>query len=266
MFTAFVAQRLADLRRALEQLLHAFALDVEHAQRRRRPLRARLVVQLGVVLVEPVREPFDVRRPALLVADRVQLERVPRYLEALQQVGVELDHLGVDGRVVGADRLDRELPVLAVPSLLRTVVPPHRPDRVELLRLRLAMEPVLEVRAADRRRRFRPQRQRAAPAIGERVGLLLYDVGPAAGRADDQFRVLDPGRVDAAVAVESAHLLHLSRDPLPERLLGREDVVGAARRLEARHARSSARNGLRLSSAPRVVGGPWPEYTAVSGG
>ena len=47
--------------------------------------------------------------------------------------------------------------------------------------------------------------------------------------------------------------------PPPERLLGREDVVRAARRLELRvTARSSARNGLRASSAPSVVGGPWP--------
>src|SRR5262249_52043641 len=96
--------------------------------------------------------------------------------------------------------------------------------------------------------------------------LLLDDVGPAAGRPDDEVGVLEAGRDDAAVAVERAHLLHLSRHPLPERLLGREDVVRAARRLEARHARSPARNGFRASSAPSVVFGPWPEYTTVSGG
>ena len=45
-----------------------------------------------------------------------------------------------------------------------------------------------------------------------------------------------------------------------ERLLGGKDVVGASRRLEARHGmRSGARNGLRASSVPSVVSGPWPE-------
>src|SRR6266511_6191444 len=78
------------------------------------------------------------------------------------------------------------------------------------------------------------------------------------GRADDQLGVFDPGRVDPAVAVEIADLLHLPYHPLPERLLGRKDVVRSARRLEARHARSSERNGLRSSSASSVVSGPWP--------
>ena len=63
----------------------------------------------------------------------------------------------------------------------------------------------------------------------------------------------------APVAVERAEALHLVRHAPPERLLGREDVVGAARPLDLRHARSSARNGLRASSSPSVVAGPWPE-------
>src|SRR5205085_8774622 len=104
----------------------------------------------------------------------------------------------------------------------------------------------------------RTQGQRAAAKVGERVRLLLHNVRAATGGTNDELRVLDARRVDSAVAVDRADVLHLTRHPLPERLLGREDVVRSARRLEARHARSSARNGLRASSAPSVVSGPWP--------
>ena len=211
------------------------------------------------MLVEPPGKSLDVCRTAVGVADRVDLEHVVGHADAAQELCVELDHLGVDRRIVGTDRLDRELPVLAVTAALRPVVPPHRTDRVELLRLRLAVEPMLDVGAADRRRRFRPQGQGAPAAIGERVRLLLHDVGPATGGSDDQLGVLESGRVDPPVSVEPAEILHLALDPVPERLLGWKDVVRAARRFDARHARSSARNGFRASSAPSVVFGPWPE-------
>src|SRR5205807_8730874 len=124
-------------------------------------------------------------------------------------------------RIVGPDRLDRELPVLAVAALLRALVAPHRSDRVQLLRLRLAVQTVLDVRAADRRRTFGTERQRAAAAVRERVRLLLHDVRALAGGADDQLGVLDPRRVDAAVAVGATELLHRPPHPLPQRLLGR---------------------------------------------
>src|SRR3712207_8698810 len=55
----------------------------------------------------------------------------------------------------------------------------------------------LEIRAADRRRRLRPERQRTAAAVLERVHLLLHDVGARASRAREQVRVLEAGGVDA---------------------------------------------------------------------
>src|SRR5205823_1392776 len=142
-------------------------------------------------------------------------------------------------------------------ALLGPAVPVVRPDGVELLRLRLPVQAVLEVRADDRRRRLGAQGQRAVAAIAERVHLLRDDVGPLAGGAGEELRVLEDGRVDAAVAVERAKAFELGDHLPPAGLLGREDVVRAARGFELRHARSSARNGLRASSAPRVVGGPW---------
>src|SRR6184192_3413355 len=75
------AERFADLGRIDEGGLDSLALDVEDAQRRRGPLLARLVVENVLVLVEPGVEPLEVRRPAVAIADRVQLQ--PAYLERL---------------------------------------------------------------------------------------------------------------------------------------------------------------------------------------
>ena len=178
----------------------------------------------------------------------------------VEQLVVELDDLRVDGGIGRADRLDRELPVLAEAPALRCRVPVHGRDRVELDRLRLAVQAVLQVRAGDRRGALGPQRQGTAAAILEGVHLLVHDVRPLARGAQEDRGVLEARRLDRPVAVERAEALGLARHQPPERLLGREDVVCAARRLEGRHeARSGARKGLRSSSAPSVVGGPWPE-------
>ena len=212
------------------------------------------------MLVQPCGQALDVRGPTLGVADRVQQQLVVRDSQAGKQLVVELDHLGVDRRVGGADRLDGELPVLAVAAALRRRVPVHRRDRVELHGLALPVQAVLEVGARDRGGRLGPQRQRAAAAVLEGVHLLLHHIRAFAGGAGEERGVLEHRRLDRAVAVEGAQPLGLARDEPPEWLLGREEVVGAARRLEARHeARNGARKGLRSSSTPMVVGGPCPE-------
>src|SRR5207249_8627009 len=94
---AGVAERFADLGRIDEGGLDSLALDVEDAQRRRGPLLARLVVENVLVLVEPGVEPLEVRRPAVAIADRVQLQPVVRHTEPPEQLIVELDQLGVHG-------------------------------------------------------------------------------------------------------------------------------------------------------------------------
>src|SRR5204863_4867892 len=176
--------------------------------------------------------------------------------EAGEELVVELDHLGVDRRVGRADRLDRELPVLAVAAPLRCRVAVHGRDREELDRLTFAVETVLEVRARNRSRGLGPERERAAALVLERVHLFLDDVRASAGSALEEGGVLEGGRLDPAIAVELAEALGFSGHQAPEPLFGGEDVVGAARRLERRHeARSGARNGLRASSTPSVVGG-----------
>ena len=109
------------------------------------------------VLLEPGPQPVEIRGPAFSVADGVQLEPVVGDPEAGEQRVVELDHLRIERGVLGADRLDIQLPVLAEASLLRTPVAVDGLVRVELLRLRLAVQAVLEVGAHDRS--GRPRRE-----------------------------------------------------------------------------------------------------------
>jgi len=129
--------------------------------------------------------------------------------------------------------------VLAVAAALRLVVAVHRGDREELHGLRLALHAVLEIRPADRRGAFGPERELAAAPVLEDVHLLLHDVGAGARRPLEEVHVLEHRRLDAPVPVEVAQSLHLLRHLPPERLLGGKNVVRTARRLDARHARSS---------------------------
>ena len=210
------------------------------------------------------RRASEIRGAAGEAPDRVELEVVRRHAEAVEERVVELHELGVDGRVVRADRLDGGLPVLAVATFPRGAVAVHRRDREQLRRLGIAVHPVLDVGATDRRRPLGPQRQRAVGAVGEAVHLLLDDVGSLARGARKQRRVLEHGRQHLAVAVEPAQSLDLARHALPERHLCRNDVVGPAWSLDpvahrsVRSPRSPARKGFVARSAARVVSGPWP--------
>ena len=226
---ALVAERLSDLRSVLQCRAHLLVLHVEDAERARGALLLRIVVEHALVRVEPRVQALDIRRAARAVADRVELELVARDAERAQERVVVLEHLGVDGRVGRADALEGELVVLPVTTALGSRIAVHRRDREELDRLRLAVHAVLDVRAADRRGALRTERERAPGAVLERVHLLLHDVGAGARRALKELRVLEARGLDAAVAVERAEALHLTRHLLPQRLIGGKDVVRAAR-------------------------------------
>ena len=181
-----------------------------------------------------------------------------------EQRVVELDDLGVDGRVSGADRLDRKLPVLAVAPALRRRVAVHGADGVELHGLRLAVHAVLDVRAADRCGRLRAQ----ASASGRRDPRTC--TSPSARRPSPRRTFVRRARCPRRRASRSAgsrrgrKALGLSDREPPERLLrGTTSCVPRGRSIfvalmRLRSARSSARNGLRASSSPSVVAGPWP--------
>ena len=115
----------------------------------------------------------------------------------------ELDDLGVDGRPGIADRLDVELPELAVAAGLRPVVAEHRSGLGQLDRLRPGLHPVLDVGARDARRRLWSERPRLAflGPWGEAEELLLDDVGDLADAALEDLDQLEQRRLDPAIAV-----------------------------------------------------------------
>ena len=79
---------------------------------------------------------------------------------------------------------------------------------------------------------LRAQGQRPVGAVGEVVHLLLDHVRALPGRACKEGGVLEDGREHLAVAVKRAEPLDLTRDALPERHLGGDDVVRPARTLD----------------------------------
>ena len=117
MLAARLTEGIPDRRRVPENLLDRGRLGgdvVEGAERVARSLLPRCLVEFSRVLLEPRAQLLQVRGAALRVADGIQLEPVLRHAEAPEERVVELDHLGVERRILRADRLDVQLPVLAV--------------------------------------------------------------------------------------------------------------------------------------------------------
>ena len=153
---------------------------------------------------------------------------------AVEAVG-EVDHLDVDVGIVDPEHLRAELPVLAVPALLRALVPEVRREVPDLPRRR---RPVLHVRAHDRRGALGPQREVATALVVELVHLLAHDVG---GRADalEHLDVLEDRRDHEAVAVPAGARRERGDRVHPQLGLGREDVVRADGRAIGRRPSAS---------------------------
>ena len=140
----------------------------------------------------------DVGRPAGGVADRVEVDLDAREPGVAVEARAELDDLGVDGRPGVADRLDVELPELAVAAGLRPVVAEHRPGLGQLHRLRPGLHPVLDIGPDDAGRRLRAERPCLA-FLGPRrepEELLLDDVGDLADAALEDVGLLEQRRLD----------------------------------------------------------------------
>jgi hypothetical protein len=69
----------------------------------------------------------------------------------------------------------------------------------ELHRLGELLHPSAQVRAADRRRRLRAQREAATALVLESEHLLADDVGGAANAAGEEVGLLERRRLDPAV-------------------------------------------------------------------
>ena len=124
-----VAEVLGELRRPLDHVLPVFALRVEEPQRVLLDPLAELVAEGGGVVEQVLRQHRQVARARLRVAHRVQQQRDLLQTEiAVEPVG-ERDDLDVDVGVVDPEHLGAELPVLAVPALLRALVAEVRARR-----------------------------------------------------------------------------------------------------------------------------------------
>ncbi len=246
---ARVAQVVAQERRADQLLLHGLALVVEDAQ------RVDLGAAQGVLVeVEPAQEVLEglpVDGAALLVAERVQQDaEVPQAERAVGLVG-EDDQLGVERRVLGADRLGAHLREVAVAARLGPLVAVVRAGVPELDRqVAELVQIALERRAQDGRGALRAQRQLLAALGGEGVHLLADDVGGLADTAGEQLHVLEAGGLDVAVAGVPQRggdrLAHREEG----RGAGRQQVVRALGGLEGAHvSRHIPRRGA--SGLPR---------------
>ena len=187
----------------------------------------------------------DVGRPAGGVTDGVEQDLHALETRIAVEAHAELDDLGVDGRPGIPDRLDVELPELAVAPGLRPVVAEHRPDRGQLDRLRPGMHPVLEVGANDSRRGLGPERPRLGllGPRGEAEELLLDDVGDFADPALEDLGLLEHRGLDTPVSVARREIGGEALEPRPGGRLGRQQVAGAARRSVGGHPQRELSRG-----------------------
>ena len=165
------------------------ALVVEHPQRVDLGASPGLLVE--VELEQEVLQQFPVLRPAGVVAQRGDLEPEPVESERAETGVGDGDHLGVQRRVVDADRLDPDLLQLPVAAGLRTLVAEERPGVAELHGQRPAVEAVLDHRTHHTRGALRAQRHRAVAAVGEGVHLLGHHVGGLPHAAGEQRGVFE---------------------------------------------------------------------------
>jgi hypothetical protein len=140
----------------------------------------------------------------------------------------EIEDLGIDGGVGHAEHLDVELVELAVASLLRPLVPEHRPEQVDLGNRHRLLEAVLDEGPDQAGRGLRPKRDAFTALVGEGVHLLLDDVRGFAGALGEQFLALDDGRPHLGVPVALEQAARDGFDPLPALDLAGQDVVGAS--------------------------------------
>ena len=148
--------------------------------------------------------------------------------------------------MIVAEGFDVELVKLAVAACLRSLVPEHRPHRVQPHRLRMDVQAVLDVGPEQRRGRLGPERERLARPVLKRVHLLLDDVRGLADPASEQLGPLEERQTDFLVSVGFEHAPGRGLDAGP--LLGgrRQNVVNPAYRLDHSGGRTlwtSARQG-----------------------
>ncbi len=192
------------------------------------------------VLREPPRvlraEPAGVRTDVLLQRLREVLARLPRrdaverrdqvrQPERLQEAEEGDEDLRVARRRRRAHELEADLAELAVAAGLRLLVAELRTRVPEADRTGHVLEALLHQRAHDAGRVLRPQGQRPALAVRERVHLLVHDVGGVADRAGEEVRALEDRGADLGVAERAEYAPRRVLDRGEALADGREEVV-----------------------------------------
>ncbi len=188
-----------------------------------------------VELEQEVLQQLPVLRPAAVVAERRDLQPEPVEPQRAETGVGDGDHLGVQRRVVDADRLNADLLQLPVAPCLRALVTEERPCVAELHRQRPAVKAVLDHRTHHTRGALRAQRHRAVAAVGEGVHLLRHHVGGLPHATGEQRGVLEDGQFDVAVtgAPGSVEQAVAHADEL--RRVGRQVIRDALGRLKLIH-------------------------------
>ena len=165
------------------------------------------------------------RRPGRRGAHGIQRDRQRPETERAEELEEHFEDFGLRGRAGNPEELDADLRELPKAPGLRPLVPELRPDVVQAQRHRTGGEPVLDHGPDYSGRIFRAHRQRAALTVGERVHLLVDDVGRLADGPLEERGVFQHGRADLGVPPRSEGL---ARDPLrlrPALALRRKEVA-----------------------------------------
>ncbi len=150
----------------------------------------------------------------------------------LEQLREEQDQLGIERRIIGAERLRVDLRELAIAARLRGLVAEERAPRPHLYRLGKLVHPVLDVGPADRRGGLGPERHGASAGILEREHLLLHDVGALPDAAREHLGVLEHRRVERLETRGPEEVGGGLQELLPAVARFREHVEGSPRRAE----------------------------------
>ncbi len=221
-------------RRPFELGLHLGPLVVEDAQRVDLDAGAGGLVEVEGAQEVLQRGPVD--RAALGAAEGVQQQGQPLETQLLVPVPRDGDRLGVDQRVVAADRLQVDLVELPVTPGLGPLVAEGGADGPDLRGKLAVVQAVLQHRPQHPGGELRAQGDRTAAPVLEGVHLLGHDVGRLADAARVELGVLEHRQLEVAVA-GLGHRGGEGVDRPPERRrAGRRVFANALGRLEAHHS------------------------------
>ena len=175
-------------------------IAVEGAQRIQLDPGPDLLRELVLVGVEVGLERLAVLAPAGRVSEAREPQAHLTHAHLPQQPGEQSDRLGIEGRVLRADRLGADLPELPKAPGLCALVTEEAREVPQLHRLAALVHAMLDVGATDGGGPLGAQRQRAPGGVGEREHLLADDVGGLPHATCEQLSGLEDGGLDALVA------------------------------------------------------------------